>query len=135
MRGTQPLHVLAEPPIEAVHSTRSASTVAGMSGVCSSGARTRGSNIVNDVGAGARSYLGGESEFTALVSAVRETQPLRDACLRHAFRSQSSGQRPVLQSDHTPIVECRLFAAETVQFSSAADRSGRARAGSHLALA
>ena len=31
-------------------------------------------------------------------------------------------QRPVLQSDHTPIVECSLFTAETVQFSSAADK-------------
>ena len=35
--------------IDPVHPTRSASTVAGMSGVCSSSARTLGSNTVNDV--------------------------------------------------------------------------------------
>ena len=58
--------------IEPVHPTRSASTVAGMSGVCSNSARTRGSNTVNDVGPGVRSYLGGASEFTALMTVVRE---------------------------------------------------------------
>jgi hypothetical protein len=41
--------------IDPVQPTRSASTVAGMSGVCSSSARTRGSNTTNDVGCGVRS--------------------------------------------------------------------------------
>ena len=58
--------------IEPAHPTRSATTVAGMSGVCSSSARTRGSNTANDVGPGDRSYLGGASEFTALITVVRE---------------------------------------------------------------
>ena len=51
----------------------------------------------------------------------RDPQPLRDPCLRHPLSSQPPDQRPVLQSDHSPIVECSLFTAETVQFSSAAD--------------
>jgi hypothetical protein len=58
--------------IAPVHPTRSANTVAGMSGVSASSARTCGSNSVNDVGPGDRTYLGGESEFTALMTVVRE---------------------------------------------------------------
>ena len=64
--------------IEPVQPTRSASTVAGMSGTSSSSARTRGSNTVNDVGPGFRSYRGGASEFTALITVVREI-PSRSA--------------------------------------------------------
>ncbi|WP_212743188.1 hypothetical protein, partial [Microbacterium sp. 2FI] len=37
------------------------------------------------------------------------------------LRSQPPDQRPVLQSDHSPIVECSLFTAETDQFSSVVD--------------
>jgi hypothetical protein len=48
-----------------------------MSGVCSNNARTRGSKTVNDVGIGVRSYRGGESEFTALITVVREIPNLR----------------------------------------------------------
>jgi len=55
----------------------------------------------------------------------RDPQPLRDPCLRHALRSKPPDQRPVFQSDHSPIVECSLFTAETVQFSSAADTQRR----------
>ncbi len=58
--------------------TRSASTVAGISGVSRNRARTRGSNTVNDVGPGIRSYRGGASEFTAFTTVVRET-PNRSA--------------------------------------------------------
>jgi APA family basic amino acid/polyamine antiporter len=35
--------------------------------------------------------------------------PLRDTRLRHTLRSQSPDQRPIFQSDHSPIVECSLF--------------------------
>lgn len=73
--------------IEPVHSTRLASTVAGMSGVCSSSARTRGSDTVNDVGPGDRSYLGGESEFTALMTVVRE---IPNRCAMRAFGTPSA---------------------------------------------
>ena len=51
--------------IDPVQPTRSAITVAGMSGCSSRIARTRGSNGVNDVGTGARSYFGGRSEANA----------------------------------------------------------------------
>ena len=43
-----------------------------MSGVSFSSICTRGSNTVNDVGPGARSSLGGNPEFTALMTVVRE---------------------------------------------------------------
>jgi hypothetical protein len=58
--------------IEPVHPTRSAKTVAGMSGTSASNARTCGSNSVNDVGPGERTYFGGASEFSALMTVVRE---------------------------------------------------------------
>ena len=45
--------------------TRSAITVAGISGYSASSARTRGSNGENDVGAAFRSYFGGTSDATA----------------------------------------------------------------------
>lgn len=44
-----------------------------MSGVASSNSRTRGSTTVHDVGTGDRTYLGGASEFTALITVVGET--------------------------------------------------------------
>jgi hypothetical protein len=46
----------------------------------------------------------------------RDPQPLRDPRLRHPLSSQPPDQRPVLQSDHSPIVECSLLTAESVQF-------------------
>ncbi|WP_415854199.1 hypothetical protein [Sinomonas sp. G460-2] len=46
--------------IDPVHPTRSASTVADMSGVPVSNSRTRASNGVNDVGLADRSYRGGQ---------------------------------------------------------------------------
>ena len=116
--------------IEPAHPTRSASTVAGMSGVCSSSARTRGSNTVNDVGPGHALIARRRVRVHRLDDrGPRDAQPLRDPCLRHTLRSQPSDQRPVLQSDHSPIVECSLFTAESVQFSSAADSPRRPRAG------
>ena len=91
--------------------TRSASTVAGISGNSASNARTRSSNGVNDVAStGARSYFGGSVDATAFDHRVpRDPQPLSDLRLRHPLRGQPPNQRPVLQSDHTPIVECSLF--------------------------
>jgi hypothetical protein len=52
--------------------TRSAITLAGMSGSVSNNARTRCSNTVNDVGCGRRSYFGGASDATAFSTVVRE---------------------------------------------------------------
>ena len=51
--------------IDPVQPTRSAITVAGISGCSASNARTRGSNGVNDVGTGLRSYFGGRSDAIA----------------------------------------------------------------------
>ena len=51
--------------IDPVQPTRSAITVAGMSGVVASSCRTSGSNGVNDVGTAGRSYFGGRSEANA----------------------------------------------------------------------
>ena len=91
--------------------TRSASTVAGISGNSASNARTRASNGVNDVAStGARSYFGGSVDATALATVFREI-PNRSAI--RVFGTPSAArppnQRPVLQSDHTPIFECSLF--------------------------
>jgi hypothetical protein len=73
--------------IDPSHPTRSASTVAGMSGVCHSSSRTRGSNTVNDVGPGVRSYRGGASEFTALITVPRE---IPNRCAIRAFGTPSA---------------------------------------------
>ena len=51
--------------IDPVQPTRSAITVAGMSGVAISSCRTNGSNGSNDVGTAGRSYFGGRSEANA----------------------------------------------------------------------
>jgi len=51
--------------IDPIQSTRSAITVAVVTGCSASSARSRDSNGVNDVGAGLRSYFGGRSEATA----------------------------------------------------------------------
>ncbi len=53
-----------------------------MSGTSSNKARTRGSNTVKDVSLGDRSHLGGASEFTALMTAVRE---ILNRCAIRAF--------------------------------------------------
>ena len=58
--------------IEPVHPTRSAITVAGISGSAASSARTRASNAAKDDSAGDRTYRGGESDPTALTTVVRE---------------------------------------------------------------
>ena len=62
----------------------------------------------------------------AKLSTLRSEPALRDPRLRHPLRRQPPDQRPVLQSDHSPIVECSLFTAESVQFSSAADTADSA---------
>ena len=64
--------------IDPDQSTRSAITVAGISGNSASSARTLLSNGENDISAGLRSYLGGTSDATAFTTVVREI-PRRDA--------------------------------------------------------
>ena len=57
--------------------------------VSASSARTRASNGVNDVGSGARSYRGGDSELTALITVVREI-PNRSAICAFGTPSAAS---------------------------------------------
>ena len=84
--------------IDPVHPTRSAFTVAGISGNSVSSARTLGSNTANDVSADLRSYLGGASDATAFTTVVREIppKPRRDPSIRnslaanHLINAQSS---------------------------------------------
>lgn len=99
--------------------TRSAGTVAGVSGVSASNAHTRDLNVVNDVGTGLRSYLGGLSELTALITLVIESSdPMAgNRRLRHAHCRKPPDQRPVLHSDHTPIVG-RVFTSRAPSPSS-----------------
>lgn len=59
-----------------------------MSGVSDNSARTRGSNTVNEVGPAVRSYHGGASEFTALITVVREIPS------RAATRAFGTPQQP-----------------------------------------
>lgn len=105
-----------------VHPTRSASTVAGIVGASTSNARTRASNGVNKVGAGFRSYTGGESEFTALMTVVREI-PNRSAIL--AFGTPSAASLRINAQSSKVItlqsLSVHFPSAATVQFSSAVD--------------
>ena len=95
--------------------TRSAITVAGISGYSASSARTRGSNAVNDVGTGVRSYLGGASDATALTTVVREI-PNRAAI--RAFGTPSAASLLISAQSSKVITlqssECSLFTVDTV---------------------
>lgn len=71
-----------------VQPTRSAITVAGMSGVSVNKPRTLASTVTNDVSAGARSYRGGASDLTALITVVREIPN------RAAIRACGTPSRP-----------------------------------------
>jgi len=81
--------------IEPVQPTRSAITVAGISGVSLSSWRTSGSNGVNDVGTAGRSYFGGRSEATARAT-VDRPEILRHLTLRNTVRDQAPDQCPIL---------------------------------------
>lgn len=60
--------------IDPVQPTRSAITVAGMSGVAAKSWRTNGSNGANAVATAGRSYFGGRSEASARATVDRPTQ-------------------------------------------------------------
>ncbi len=109
---SQTSHVLTEHHDgEPDQPTRSASTVARISGNSVSIERARSSNGVNDVAStGVRSYFGGSADATARVDRVpRDPQTISDLRLGNPLRSQPPNQRPIFQSDHTPIIECSLF--------------------------
>ena len=78
--------------IDPVQPTRSAITVAGMSGVDFNSCCTAASNGVNDVDVDVRSYFGGPSEATALMTVVREIPSLLAIC---AFGTPSPASRRI----------------------------------------
>lgn len=67
----QLVHVVTE-PADRSRPARSATTVAGMSGVSANNCRTLASNGVNDVGLCLRSYSGGPSDTSAFATVFRE---------------------------------------------------------------
>jgi hypothetical protein len=83
--------------IDPVQPTRSAITVAGMSGVVVNRCRTNDSNGVNDVGTAGRSYFGGPSEANAR-STVDLPIPRSRATLtlRNTVGHQPPNQSPIL---------------------------------------
>ena len=68
--------------IDPGHSTRSAITVAGISGCSDNIARTRASNGVNAVATHGRSYFGGRSEANARSTVARPIPSCRATCRR-----------------------------------------------------
>lgn len=108
--------------------TRSANTVAGIDGVSVNSLRTSASKGVNDVGRGDRSYRGGPTEFTALITVVREIPNL--AAIR-AFGSPSAASlRIKAQSSKVNTlqsVSVHFSTAATDQFSSTADNASHSQ--------
>ena len=95
-----------------------------MSGVPLNKPRTRASTATNDVSAGARSYLGGASDFTALITVVREIPNL--AAIRACGTPSPASLLISAQSSNVitlPMLGCPLFTGKTVQFSSGVDSS------------
>ena len=114
--------------IDPDQSTRSAITVAGISGNSASSARTLLSNGENDVGAGLRSYLGGTSDATAFTTVVREI-PRRDAI--RAFGTPSAASLRINAQPSKVItlqsLSVHFPSVATVQFSSVVDNRHRSR--------
>ncbi len=104
--------------------TRSASTVAGISGCSSNNARTRASNGENDVTIGDRSYFGGADDATAFTTVVREI-PNRSAICFFGTPSTAS-LRINAQSSKVITLQSssvHLSSVATDQFSSVVDTS------------
>ena len=104
--------------------TRSASTVAGMSGHSANNARTRASNGVNDVAsAGARSYFGGDVDATAFATVFRE-MPSRSAICVFGTPSAAS---PRINAQSSKVITLQSLSAhfstgKSAQFSAVTDR-------------
>ncbi len=108
---------------EPVQPTRSAITVAGMSGVSATRPRTLASTAANDVGTDRRPYVGRPSAFAASITVVRE-MPNRRAIAACGTPSAASLLISVQSSlvITLPIVSgWSLFTGETVQFSGGVD--------------
>ena len=86
--------------------TRSAITVAGISGNSASSARIRGSHSSTADPFGARSYFGRPTDPKVRLTVFLEIPNRRDALDRHALRpTKTTNLAPVLHGDHSPIDE------------------------------
>ncbi|WP_282006104.1 hypothetical protein [Propioniciclava sinopodophylli] len=93
-----------------------------MSGVAANKPRTLASTVTNDVSTGARSYLGGASDLTALITVVREIPKL--AAIRACDTPSPASLLISAQSSNVitlPMLGCPLFSGGTVQFSGGVD--------------
>ena len=97
--------------------TRSAITVAGISGNSASNSRTRGSNGENDVVTGLRSYFGGASEATAFTTVVREI-PRRTAICAFGTPSAASLRIRAQSSKVITPQSSRVFTFQASPLSS-----------------
>jgi hypothetical protein len=108
--------------IEPDHSTRSAITVAGISGCSANNARTRASNGANDVTAGNRSYFGGDIDATAFTTVVREIPNRSAICF---FGTPSAASLRINAQSSTVItlqsLSVHFSSVVTDQFSSVVD--------------
>ena len=120
--------------IDPVQPTRSAITVAGRSGCSASSARTRGSNAVNDVGTGLRSYFGGRSDRVP-------AQPSTDRSPSHAPPDAASPRpppaggstpNPPLRSPTQSVWVASFSSVAMASFSSVVDRLASATTGRSL---
>lgn len=109
--GRNPFTSSRNQRIEPVHPTRSASTVAGISGVSRKSSFTRASNGVSDVTVAVRSYLGGESDANAAYTVVREIPNLVAIC---AFATPSPASRRISAQSSKVIT----LQSSSVHFSS-----------------
>ena len=109
--------------IEPDQPTRSAITVAGISGCSSNNARTRASNGENDVAAGVRSYFGGAVDATAFTTVVREIPNRSAICF---FGTPSAARLRIKAQSSTVITlqssSVHFSSVATDQFSSVVDK-------------
>jgi hypothetical protein len=96
MIRTQPADVVTKPRDRPARADHSAITVAAISGVVVSNRRTIGSNGVNAVSTGARSYFGGPTATAARATVDRPTNGAARPDAAERIRHEPAGQRPIL---------------------------------------
>ncbi len=108
--------------------TRSAGTVAGILGCSTSNARTTGSTRPNAFGPGDRSYRGGRSEATALITMFRHTPNRSAICV---FGTPSACNRRINAQPSTVITlqspSAHFSTVRSAQYSSVVDITTAAR--------
>jgi len=127
--------------LDPVQPTRSAITVAGVSGCSANNPRIRGSNTANDDLTGVRTYLGGASELTAFTTVVRETPSLTAirACGSPSAASllisaQSSKVITLRSSSSGHFSPAKSFSLRPAPTEPPRDRFGQIKSGQTAAL-